>query len=237
MPTPVDVQFLVDVDNTLLDNDRFAADLTARLDQSFGNEECERYWSIYKNLYDAQGYADYLGALQVFRQACTRENALLQMSAFVLEYPFAARVYPGALRALQHLRAIGETALLSDGDIVFQPRKIQRSGLWSTVDGQVMICVHKQHALAAVQQRFPAAHYVMVDDKPQLLSAAKKVLGERLTTIFVRQGHYATGYDRRTIERAPDLCIESIADLCDVTLAHARAAGAASADARGVRGG
>ncbi|MDA3913097.1 HAD family hydrolase [Oleiagrimonas sp.] len=217
MATSDHLIFLVDVDNTLLDNDRYADDLTAQLDHAFGAEERERYWSIYKHRFEVHGYADYLGALQTFREACEKEQALLKMSAFLLEYPFTKRIYPGALKALEHLRTIGRTALLSDGDIVFQPRKIQRSGLWDAVAGEVMICVHKERELEAIQRRFPAAHYVMIDDKPRLLSASKRVLGQHLTTVFIRQGHYANAYERTTDEPAPDLCIEHIADLCDFT--------------------
>jgi len=153
--SPAQVVFLLDVDNTLLDNDRFAADLTARLDDDFGKPECERYWSIYAALRDRVGFADYLGALQAFRAGANDDPALLQMSAFLLDYPFGERVYPGALAALEHLRTIGATAILSDGDIVFQPRKIQRSGLWDAVDGRVLVTLHKERRLDLVQSRAP----------------------------------------------------------------------------------
>lgn len=213
------VVFMLDVDNTLLDNDRFAADLTERLDDDFGKPERERYWSIYAELRDRLGYADYLGALQAFRAGDDDEPALLRMSEFLLDYPFSERLYPRALAALDHLRTIGTTAIVSDGDIVFQPRKIQRSGLWDAVDGRVLVTLHKERRLGLVQRRFPASHYVMIDDKPQLLAAMKRVLTDRLTTVFVRQGHYATESDGLAIDPAPDLTIGRIGDLHALALA------------------
>lgn len=167
------VVFMLDVDNTLLDNDRFAADFTARLDHDFGKAERERCWSIYAELRDRLGYADYLGALQQFRNGSDAVLALLQMSAFLLEYPFGERLYPRALAAFDHLRTIGITAIVSDGDIVFQPRKIQRSGLWDAVDGRMLVTLHKERRFDLIQRCFPAGHYVMIDDKPQLLAAMK----------------------------------------------------------------
>lgn len=205
--------FLVDVDNTLLDNDRFAADLGERLEQAFGRVERERYWTIYAQLRDTLGYADYLGALQRFRSGLDNDPALLQMSSYLLEYPFAERLYPHALETLAHLRTLGTAAILSDGDVVFQPRKIQRAGLWEALDGEVLIYLHKQQMLVAMQQRYPAAHYVMIDDKPQILSEMKQRLGHKLTTVFVRQGHYAAAADGQAVEPAPDLTIACIADL------------------------
>lgn len=222
-------QFLLDVDNTLLDNDRFAADLRARLTQAFGEAESARYWAIYADLRNQRGYADYLGALQIFRDGVAATADLLQMSAFLLEYPFAERVYPRALEAIAQLRTLGAVAILSDGDIVFQPRKIQRSGLWDAVGGQVLIDVHKERSLYEIRERFPAEHYVMIDDKPNVLAAMKRALGERLTTVFVRQGHYAAESVQQTIDPAPDLAVERIGDICalganDFTAAAATAA-------------
>ena len=206
--------FLLDVDNTLLDNDRFASDLRARLAQDFGAAECERYWTIYNGLREQLGYADYLAALQQFRSGLDGDPDLLQMSAFLLDYPFAQRFYPQALAAIAHLRTLGLPVVLSDGDVVFQPRKIQRSGIWDAVDGRVLIYLHKERMLSAMQDRFPAAHYVMVDDKPALLAAMKLVMGDRLTTVFVRQGHYAIESAKLTILPLPDRTIEHIGDLC-----------------------
>ncbi|WP_426701390.1 HAD family hydrolase [Rhodanobacter sp. Col0626] len=210
-PDAAALVFLLDVDNTLLDNDRFAADLGERLEQSFGQVERERYWAIYAQLRDTLGYADYLGALQRFRSGLDNDPALLQMSNYLLEYPFAERLYPHALDTVAHLRTLGTTAILSDGDVVFQPRKIHRAGLWDALDGEVLIYIHKQQMLVAMQQRYPAAHYVMVDDKPQILADMKQHLGHKLTTVFVRQGHYAAAGG--AIGPAPDITIACIADL------------------------
>lgn len=207
------VVFLLDVDNTLLDNDRFGADLGDTLEQAFGVAGRERYWAIYEELRQQSGFADYLGALQRFRAGLDNDPSLLQMSAWLLDYPFADRLYPHALETIAHLRTLGPTAILSDGDVVFQPRKIQRAGLWAALRGEVLVYVHKQQMLVAMQQRYPAAHYVMVDDKPQILAAMKQRLGRKLTTVFVRQGHYAAASDGETIEPAPDLTIACIGDL------------------------
>ncbi|GAB2540863.1 HAD family hydrolase [Rhodanobacter koreensis] len=206
------IVFLLDVDNTLLDNDRFATDLGEKLDQAFGATERDRYWAIYAQLRDELGYADYLGALQRFRAGLDNDPALLQMSAYLLEYPFAERLYPHALDTVAHLRTIGPTAILSDGDVVFQPRKIQHAGLWDAFRGEVLIYLHKQQMLVAMQQRYPAAHYVMVDDKPQILAEMKQRLGHRLTTVFVRQGHYAAAAPA-DLQPAPDITIACIGDL------------------------
>lgn len=229
MLTRVPVVFLLDVDNTLLDNDRFAADLTARLDDDFGKPECERYWSIFGELRDQLGYADYLGALQTFRAGSDDAPALLQMSAFLLDYPFSERLYPRALTAIEHLCMMGTTVILSDGDVVFQPRKIQRSGLWDAVDGRVLVTLHKERMLDKVQRRFPARHYVMIEDKPRLLAAMKRVLAGRLTTVLVRQGHYAAEAAAIAIDPAPDMSVEHIGDLSDLALPDFHAATAARA--------
>ncbi|MEO6172248.1 MAG: HAD family hydrolase, partial [Arenimonas sp.] len=191
MLTHRDTVFLLDVDNTLLDNDRFASDLSRRLEDAFGVMESQRYWEIYQDLRKQLGYADYLATLQKFRIGLDDDPDVLQMSEFLLEYPFEKRLYPGALDAIAHLHTLGLPVVLSDGDVVFQPRKIQRSGIWDAAEGRVLIYQHKELMLASVQQRFPAQHYIMIDDKPRLLSAMKLVMGDKLTTVFVRQGHYA----------------------------------------------
>lgn len=214
------VVFLLDVDNTLLDNDRFGSDLGARLAQLFGAAERERYWAIYAELRDALGYVDYLATLQKFRVGLEDNPDLLQMSEFVLEYPFARRLYPDALEVIAHLWALGAPAVLSDGDVVFQPRKIQRSGIWSAVEGRVLIYPHKERMLEAVKRRLPGAHYVMVDDKPRLLAAMKRQLGGQLTTVFVRQGHYAVESAGSAIDPVPDLSLERIGDLLACGLSH-----------------
>lgn len=210
--------FLLDVDNTLLDNDRFAADLGDRLEQAFGAPERARYWAIFGRLREQLGLADYLGTLQAFRAGLDDHPDLLAMSEFLLEYPFAARLFPRALEAVAHLRTLGRPAVLSDGEVVFQPRKIQRSGIWEAVEGRVMIYVHKERVLDHMQRRYPANHYVMVDDKPNLLGAMKSTLKDRLTTVFVRQGHYALATESNSVDPAPDMTIERIGDLINLNL-------------------
>jgi FMN phosphatase YigB (HAD superfamily) len=217
-----EVVFLLDVDNTLLDNDRVVADLRRHLEQQFGIESAERYWVIFERLRAELGYADYLGALQRYRaeidHSGTGDQRLLLMSGFLADYPFAERLYPHALEVVARLGARGPTVILSDGDVVFQPRKVQRSGLWDAVDGRVLIYIHKEQRLDAVQRLYPARRYVMVDDKLRILAAMKAVLGDRLVTVFPRQGHYAT--DRAAIAAYPpaDLTVERIGDLLDIDL-------------------
>ena len=177
--SPDDTVFLLDCDNTLLDNDAVQDDLRHHLASEFGAERRDRYWAIFEQLRQEVGYADYLGALQRYRLTDLGDTRLLLMSSFLVDYPFATRLYPGALDVLAHLRTLGLTVILSDGDVVFQPRKIQRSGLWAAVDGRVMICIHKEQMLDAVAARYPARHYVMVDDKLRILSAMKEHWKER----------------------------------------------------------
>lgn len=212
-----DVIFLLDVDNTLLDNDRFAADLGDRLEQAFGASERARYWEIFARLREQFGLADYLAALQAFRTGLDDHPDLLAMSEFLLEYPFAARLFPRALDAVAHLSTLGRPVVLSDGDIVFQPRKIQRAGIWDAVAGRVMIYLHKERVLDHMQRRYPARRYVMVDDKPNLLAAMKSTLGSKLTTVWVRQGHYALAAESKSVDPAPDVIIERIGDLMNHT--------------------
>lgn len=217
MPDPAQLLFMVDVDDTLLDNDRFAADLTERLDLAFGREECERYWRIYDERRESLGYADYLGTLQTFRLQNADEPNLLKMSQFLLDYPFAERLYPHALAVVRHLHAMGGAIVLSDGDIVFQPHKIRRSGLWDAVEGRVLVYLHKERMLDVVLRHFPARRYVMLDDKPQLLAAMKRRLGDQLTTVFVRQGHYAAAAASLALDPAPDMAVDRIGDLLGFT--------------------
>ena len=213
-----DTVFLVDVDNTLLDNDRFVVDLGERLEQDFGASECARYWRLFADRREQTGLADYLGALQSFRSGLDDHPKLLGMSGYLLEYPFAGLLFPRALETIAHLAAIGQPVVLSDGDIVFQPRKILHSGIWDAVAGRVLIYVHKEKVLDHVLQRYPASHYVMVDDKPNLLAAMKPVLGARLTTVFVRQGSYAHAPQPTALLPRPDRVIEHIADLMTLNL-------------------
>jgi FMN phosphatase YigB (HAD superfamily) len=215
-----EVVFLLDCDNTLLDNDRVQADLRAYLERELGPGSRDRYWDIFEVLRKELGYADYLGALQRYRVDVMSDPRLLLMSAYLIDYPFAERLYPGALAALAHLRAFGPTVILSDGDAVFQPRKVERSGLWDAVEGRVLIYIHKEQMLGEVERRYPARHYVMVDDKLCILAAMKHSWGERLTTVFARQGHYALDPGILAAFPPADLAIEVIGDLarCDSTI-------------------
>src|SRR5438876_8476101 len=218
MTTPDEVVYLLDVDNTFLDNDRVQADLKSYLEREFGPESSNRYWSIFDQLRAELGYADYLGALQRYRLGDMHDPRLLMVSSFLVDYPFANRLYPGSLDAIEHLRKWGLTVILSDGDVVFQPRKVQRSGLWEAVEGRVLIYIHKEQMLGDVKERYPAQHYVMVDDKLHILAAMKKALGERLTTIFPRQGHYALDPKIITTNPPADLTIERIGELVNYDL-------------------
>ena len=206
---------LLDVDNTLLDNDAVQADLSAHLQHEFGAERRDRYWSIFETLREQLGYADYLGTLQRYRDEVPNDPHLLLMSAFMMDYPFASRVYRGAVEAISRLGTLGPTVILSDGDVVFQPRKILRSGLWDAVDGKVLIYVHKEQELGEVERRFPARHYVMVDDKVRILAAVKDWWQERVTTVFVKQGQYATDPKIVAAYPAADMTLEKIGDMMD----------------------
>ena len=224
MTPPHPIVFLVDVDNTLLDNDRIQQDLKDHLERAFGLASRERYWTILEDLFAELGYRDYIGALQRYRVEHPRDVELLSMSSFLLDYPFAARLFPAALEVLKRLRSLGPTVILSDGDVVFQPRKVERAGLSDAVDGRVLIYIHKEEALDDVERRYPAAHYVLVDDKLRILEAVKRVWGGRVTTVFPRQGIYA--HDPQVISAFPpaDVTIERIGDLLDFDLPRLRTA-------------
>ena len=204
---------LFDVDNTLLDNDRVTADLRDHLEREVGHERQERYWSIFEELRAEVGYADYLGALQRYRANYPRDLHVLTVSHFLLEYPFHERLFPKALEVVNSVKQYAVPVILSDGDVVFQPHKIRRSGLYDAFEGAVLIYVHKESELEDVAQRYPSDHYVLVDDKPRILAAVKDVWDEYVTTVFVRQGHYA--HDDKAISgrRSADCTIERIADL------------------------
>jgi FMN phosphatase YigB (HAD superfamily) len=206
------VVFLLDVDNTLLDNDRVTADLERYLIKEVGPERETRYWAIFEELRRELGYADYLGALQRYRVENPREPHLLAISRYLINYPFADRLFPGALDVIAHLSQWGPTVILSDGDVVFQPRKVDRSGIWDAVQTRVLIYVHKERELDDVERRYPARHYVLIDDKVRILAAVKEVWGRRLTTVFPRQGHYAIDPDISKYP-APDITVERIAEL------------------------
>lgn len=227
------VVFLCDVDNTLLDNDRFSADLDARLARDFGAQEQARYRSIYAALRDRHGYADYLGALQFFREGLDADPDLLRIAEFILDYPFAKLLYPHALDTIAHLNRLGIPVILSDGDVVLQPRKVARSGLAAAFNKRVLIYLHKERMLHAMRERHPARHYVMIDDKPRLLAAMKHAMGADLTTVFVRQGHYAREQMIGAPTPACDVVVERIGDLRDLDLAALTIASIPGNDAPG----
>ena len=207
------IVFLFDVDNTLLDNDQVTADLKHHLEREVGSERALLYWTIFEQLRSELGYADYLGALQRYRVEHPRDPHVLTVSRFLVSYPFANRLYPQALNVVDHVKQWGKVAILSDGDVVFQPRKIERSGLFDAVAGNVLIYIHKEQELDDVEQRYPADHYVLVDDKLRILTAVKKVWGKQVTTVFPRQGHYARDPQTLSSLPPPDVAIEQIADL------------------------
>jgi hypothetical protein len=213
MTLPHPIVFLLDVDNTLLDNDQFERDLQRHLKKRLGVERQARYWDILEELRAELGYADYLGAVQRLRVEYLHDQRLLEISSFLLDYPFPDRLYPGALDVIARLRDWGPTVILSDGDGVFQPRKIERSGLFSAVDRHVVIYIHKDQELEDIKARFPANHYVLVDDKPSILTTVKKAWGSRVTTVFPRQGHYARDPKNDEMYPPADITIERIGDL------------------------
>jgi FMN phosphatase YigB (HAD superfamily) len=216
--------FLFDVDNTLLDNDRVAADLKRYLEREVGPERERRYWALFEGLRAELGYADYLGAVALQRAEYPRDSRLLSVSRYLVNYPFANRLFPNSLDVLEHVRRWGQAVILSDGDVVFQPRKVERSGLFEAVEGHVLIYVHKEHELDDVERRYPADHYVLVDDKLRILTAVKRAWGGRVTTVFPRQGHYAR--DPRVLADypPPDLTVERVGDLLAYDLTSLRRA-------------
>jgi hypothetical protein len=204
---------LFDVDNTLLDNDRVTHDLRCHLETVVGTDRARRYWQIFEDIRTELGYADYLGALQRYRMEHPRDPNLLEVSYYLIRYPFANRLFPGSIDAINHTRQWGPVSVLSDGDVVFQPHKIYRSGLFEEFGGNVLIYIHKEHELEDVEQRYPAGHYVVVDDKLRILTAIKKYWGDRVTTVFVRQGHYAHDVKELAKYPAADISLERIGDL------------------------
>jgi FMN phosphatase YigB (HAD superfamily) len=217
IPRP-DTAFLFDVDNTLLDNDRVIADLQCHLEREVGAKRTQHYWQLFEELRTELGYADYLGALQRYRGEYPHDPDIITVSRFLLDYPFANRLFPGALEVIAHVKQWGPAALLTDGDVVFQPRKVDRSGLFEAVDGRVMIYLHKEQELDDVAKRCPAEHYVLVEDKLRLLTAVKKIWGQRVTTVFVRQGHYACDPKILADYPAADISLDHIGDLLQYDL-------------------
>jgi FMN phosphatase YigB (HAD superfamily) len=213
------IVFLFDVDNTLIDNDHVQADLSKHLEQTYGAAARDRYWEIFEELRTELGYADYLGALERYRVEEIHRPDVLRMSSWLVDYPFADRLFPGALDAVKHVAQWGTTVILSDGDAVFQPRKVERSGLWGAFGDRVLIYIHKEQELEQVERLYPADHYVLIDDKLHILSVVKKIWGERVTTVFPKQGHYA--FDAKILANHPaaDIEIARIGDLCSYDLA------------------
>src|SRR5437763_8516600 len=224
MPSDHPVALLVDVDKTLLDNDHIAADLKRHLERVVGPERQARYWAIFEQLRAELGYADYLGALQRYRVEQPRDPRVLTVSSFMVNYPFANRLYPNSLDVLERFRAWGPTVIFSDGDAVFQPRKVERSGLQEAVDRHVLIYIHKEQELDDVEQRYPGHHYLLIDDKRRILTAVKRVWEGRVTTVFVRQGHYAHDPEAVATHPPADLTVERIGDLLAYDLATLLAA-------------
>jgi FMN phosphatase YigB (HAD superfamily) len=212
------VVFLFDVDNTLLDNDRVTSDLKRHLEKEVGRERSQRYWVLFEQLRAELGYADYLGALQRYRSEYPQDLRLLTVSKFLIDYPFANRLFPDSLDVVEHVKKWGPAVILSDGDVVFQPRKVERSGLFDIVEGNVLIYVHKEHELDDVEMRYPADHYVLIDDKLRILTAIKKAWGAQVTTVFPMQGHYAR--DPQVLANYPpaDLSLERIGELLNFDL-------------------
>lgn len=213
-----DVVFLLDVDNTLFDADRVTVDLGRYLEKSVGHDRQQRYWNFFTQLRDEVGYADYLGAFQRYRIEYAHDPYILRLSGFLLNYPFSNCLFPNALTVVDHLKQCGRVVLVSDGDAVFQPHKIERAGLFEAVDGQVLIYVHKERELDDIEARYPADHYVLIDDKLRILSSVKSLWGPRVTTVFLQQGHYAQGVNVRKVYPAPDITLERISDLLQYDL-------------------
>jgi len=218
------VVFLFDVDNTLIDNDRIVADMMSHLERDIGHQQAQRYWEYFEQLRTELGYADYLGALQRYRVNHPRDFKIIAVSYFLMNYYFANRLFPCSLDLIERYKQYGETAILSDGDMIFQPLKVERSGLREAVDEKVMIYIHKEQELDDVKARYPADHYVLIDDKVRILDAVKKAWGARVTTVFPRQGHYATDANEVAKYMAPDVTVDRIDELRDYDLARLRAA-------------
>jgi FMN phosphatase YigB (HAD superfamily) len=223
MNPPQEMVILFDVDNTLIDNDCIQNELSAHLAENYGAKARDRYWAIFETLRSELGYADYLGALERYRLEALHDPKVLKMSSWLVDYPFADRCYPGALEAVHWAKQVGTAVILSDGDAVFQPRKVERSGLWKAFEDRVLIYVHKEEVLDDVERLYPARHYVLIDDKLRILTAVKQVWGPRVTTVFPRQGHYATDPAVLTQYPPADLTIERISDLPRLESAFLRA--------------
>ena len=220
MTNPVDIAFLIDVDNTLLDNDEIQRGLRAHLEESYGGKARDRYWAIFQELWGELGYADYLGALERYRREDLHDPRILRLANWMVDYPFADRLYPQALEAVKHVKRLAPAVVFSDGDAVFQPRKIERSGLWQEFDGRVLVYIHKEQELDDVERWHPARHYVVIDDKLRLLAAIKAIWGERVTTVWPKQGHYASDPAATAGLPRADLEIDRIGDFVNIDFSY-----------------
>jgi FMN phosphatase YigB (HAD superfamily) len=209
------VIFLFDVDNTLLDNDRMKRDLGDYVNRTFGPGAENELWTLYEEERVKHGYADFLGTLERFRLAHLQDTRVLKLANWVMDYPYIERLYPDALGVVRHVRQWGLPVILTDGDGVFQPHKLERAGLLGAFGGHVLNYVHKEQELDSVKRAYPAKHYVLIDDKLSLLNLVKKAWGDRVTTVFPRQGHYANDAKILARSQPADIEIERIADLMD----------------------
>ncbi len=212
MPTLV---FLIDVDNTLIDNDAVKKDLDEHITVELGPALAARFWEIYEQARKERETVDIPLALSRLRTqtslADMDEQTYLHVHSIFDNYPFFERLYPGTLETLHYLRTLGLTVIVSDGDRFFQAEKIFASNLAEAVEGRVLIYIHKQQHLDEIVRQYPADHYVMIDDKPEILADTKELWGKRVTTAFVQQGKYAA--EQKPPNFAPDISVLHIADL------------------------
>ncbi len=214
-PDPPRLVFLLDVDNTLLDNDALKAEIGSRIQMLVGVELARRFWVVYEQVRQQAEFVDYPATLDRFINQYGDASQPVQLRQIFESLPFASFLFPDVIETLRHLRSLGTVAILSDGDQVFQPLKIRKSGLEEAVGGNVLIYVHKERELQRVFAQYPADHYVMVDDKPRILSALEEECPSRFTTVFVLQGHYAREGE---YEPVPDIVVHHFADLAGFTL-------------------
>ena len=212
--------FLIDVDNTLIDNDNVKNDLDAHLRVEIGPALTDRFWELYEQAREQSGVVNIPLALAWLREktplSVLDQQTYLHIHSLFDNYPFFKALYPHTLETLQYLRTLGLTVIVSDGDMFFQAEKIHHSHLAEAVEGRVLIYTHKQQHLHEIMQQYPADHYAMIDDKPQILADAKSIMGDRLTTVFVQQGKYAAG--QKLANFTPDISVLHIADLMQVSV-------------------
>lgn len=214
--------FWLDVDNTLINNDAVKENLDAHIQVELGAELTARFWDLYEEARHERGVVDIPLALRRLRAqtplSALDEQTYAHVVSLFENYPFFKALYPHTLETLQHLRELGLTVIVSDGDQFFQAEKIFHSNLADAVEGRVLIYIHKQEHLSEIMQRYPADHYVMIDDKPQILADSKPILGDKLTTVLVEQGKYAEG--QKPANFTPDLTVLHIGDLRTYTAAQ-----------------